>query len=97
MLKIHSEAYLLQNSLCGTEYFLVENRQKTGYDTYLPGNGLCIYHIDNSVNNNNNEWYPGHTSSGHYHVALEQADGLWNLEHNNGRGDAGDHISRFNK
>ena len=85
-----SEAYFLQNSLCGTEYFLVENRQKTSYDTYLPGNGLCIYHIDNSVNNNNNEWYPGHTSSGHYHAALEQADGLWNLEHNSGRGDAGD-------
>ena len=85
-----SEAYFLQNGLCGTEYFLIENRQKTGYDTYLPGNGLCIYHIDNSVNNNNNEWYPGHTSSGHYHVALEQADGLWNLEHNSGRGDAGD-------
>ena len=79
----NSETYLLWNSLCGSEYFLVENRQQTSYDTYLPGNGLCIYHIDNSVNNNNNEWYPGHTSSGHYHVALEQADGLWNLEHNN--------------
>ena len=75
------EAYLLQNSLCGTEYFLVENRQQTSYDTYLPGNGLCIYHVDNSVSNNNNEWYPGHTSSGHYRVALIQADGLWSLEH----------------
>ena len=85
-----SEAYLLQNNLCGTEYFLVENRQRIGYDTYLPGNGLCIYHIDNSANNNNHEWYPGNTSSGHYHVALEQADGLWNLEHNSNRGDAGD-------
>ena len=57
------EAYFLQNSLGGTEYFLVEKRQQTGYDMYLPGNGLCIYHIDNSVNNNRNEWYPGHTSS----------------------------------
>ena len=85
-----SEAYFLQNSFCGSEYFLCENRQKTGYDTYLPGSGLCIYHIDNSVNNNNHEWYPGHTSSGHYHVALEQADGKWSLEHNVGYGDAGD-------
>ncbi len=84
------EAYLLQNSLCGDEYFLVENRQQNGYDTYLPGNGLCIYHIDNNVNGNNDEWYPGHISSGHFHVALEQADGLWNLERNANRGDEGD-------
>ena len=83
----NSETYLLQNSLCGNEYFLVENRQQIGYDTYLPGNGLCIYHIDNSADNNNNEWYPGHISSGHYLVALEQADGCWNLERN-GSGDA---------
>ncbi|HTX17946.1 MAG TPA: M6 family metalloprotease domain-containing protein, partial [Bacteroidota bacterium] len=24
------------------EYFLVENRQQAGYDSYLPGNGLCV-------------------------------------------------------
>ncbi len=28
------------------EYFLFENRQKTGYDSALPGHGLLIYHID---------------------------------------------------
>ncbi len=67
----------------GDEYFLVENRQKTGYDTYLPGSGLCIYHIDEAVTTGNDkQWYPGHTGDGHYLVALEQADGLWDLEHN---------------
>ncbi|MGB8320867.1 MAG: M6 family metalloprotease domain-containing protein, partial [Ignavibacteriaceae bacterium] len=85
----NAEAYLLKNSLCGTEYFLVENRQKIGYDAYLPGSGLCIYHVDNSAANNNNEWYPGHTSSGHYKVALMQADGLWSLEHSSS-GNSGD-------
>ena len=84
------EIYLLWNNLCGSEYFLIENRQQINYDVYLPGNGLCIYHIDNSVINNNYEWYPGNTSSGHYHIALEQADGLWNLERKQGRGDEGD-------
>ncbi len=56
----------------------------------MPGNGLCIYHIDNAESNNNNEWYPGHTSSGHYHVALEQADGLWSLEQKSSLGYFGD-------
>ncbi len=28
------------------EYFLVENRQKVGFDAYLPGSGMIIYHVD---------------------------------------------------
>jgi M6 family metalloprotease-like protein len=75
----------------GSQYFLAENREKTGYDAALPGAGLCIYHVDESVGTqNDNEWYPGHTSSGHYLVALEQADGNWNLEKNVDSGTAGD-------
>ena len=75
----------------GDQYFLVENRQQVGYDAALPGSGLCIYHVDESVfTQNDNEWYPGHTGSGHYLVALEQADGLWQLEHGTNGGDGGD-------
>jgi immune inhibitor A len=78
----------------GTEYFLVENRQRTGYDSYLPGDGLLIWHIDETQlalsNPNDNEWYPGHTSSGNYAVALEQADGLYQLEQLVNSGDTGD-------
>ncbi len=67
----------------GDEYFLVENRQRTGYDAYLPGSGLCIYHVDeNVVTDNDRQWYPGYTFNGHYTVALEQADGDWDLENN---------------
>jgi immune inhibitor A len=65
------------------EYFLVANRQKTGYDAGLPGAGLLIWHVDENISDytaNDNEWYPGHTTYGHYKVALEQADGLWQLE-----------------
>jgi immune inhibitor A len=77
----------------GDEYFLAENRQKTGYDAYLPGSGLCIYHIDeNVVTDNDRQWYPSYTANGHYLVALEQADGTWDLERNvlYNYGDAGD-------
>lgn len=74
----------------GNEYYLVENRRRTGYDAYLPGDGLCIYHIDDYRSSNNDQWYPGYTTSGHYKVALEQADGFWNLERYQNGGDAGD-------
>lgn len=66
-----------------SEYFLVVNRQKTGYDSALPSEGLLIWHVDESIGDygaNDNEWYSGHTTFGHYKVALEQSDGLWELE-----------------
>jgi hypothetical protein len=72
------------------EYFLIENRQKIGYDASLPSSGMLIWHIDENQASNSNEWYPGHTSSGHLMVALEQADSLWQLEKNLNYGDSGD-------
>ena len=30
----------------GNEYFILENRQKTGWDQYLPGHGMLTWHID---------------------------------------------------
>jgi len=74
----------------GSEYFLVENRQRTGFDSYLPGSGLLIWHIDDAQDGNTGEWYPGLATSTHYQVALEQADGLYELERKSDHGDAGD-------
>ncbi|MCH7496375.1 MAG: M6 family metalloprotease domain-containing protein [Candidatus Marinimicrobia bacterium] len=75
----------------GDEYFILENRQLVGYDAALPGGGLHIYHIDETVGTqNDNQWYPTFTDSGHYLVALEQADGDWDLEHDIGVGNSGD-------
>ena len=71
---------LWTNGQTGSEYFLIENRQQTGYDATQRGNGLLIYHVDEAVYGNDNQWYPGHTDAGHYEVALEQADGLYDLE-----------------
>lgn len=55
------------------EYFLFENRQQEGYDAYLPGHGMLIWHIDfdeniwedNVVNNDPK----------HQRVDLIEADG----------------------
>ncbi|MCX6832803.1 MAG: M6 family metalloprotease domain-containing protein [candidate division Zixibacteria bacterium] len=92
---------LWTNGTIGNQYFLIENRRKIGYDAYLPSEGLQIWHIDENVSasiGNDNEWYPGHTTTGHYLVALEQADNLFALEKNLGSGDAGDPFpGSFNK
>jgi immune inhibitor A len=66
----------------GSEYFLVENRQRTGFDAKLPADGLLIWHID--------ENQAGNTDENHYKVALMQADGKRDMEADRNRGDAGD-------
>ncbi len=55
------------------EYYLIENRQKTGWDKHLPGHGMLAWHIDyvsskwwgNSVN----------TWTNHQCIDLVEADG----------------------
>lgn len=91
----HAKAYALwKDGSPGREYFLIENRQRIGFDGRLPGIGLCIWHVDEAkfARQNTQEWWPGKpTGDGkHYLVALEQADGAWDLEHRTNEGDAGD-------
>ena len=35
------------------DYYIIENRKRTGWDTYLPNNGLLIYHIKESYMGDN--------------------------------------------
>ena len=54
------------------EYFLIENRQQQGFDTFIPGHGMLAWHVDynfriwmnNSVNN----------SASHQYIDLLEAD-----------------------
>jgi M6 family metalloprotease-like protein len=71
-----------KNSTITNQYFLVENRQKIGFDKNLRNSGFLIFHVDDSQQGNQNE--------NRYKVDLEQADGLRNLNNNQNRGDAGD-------
>ncbi len=68
------------------EYFLVENRQKTGYDAGLPGCGLLIWHIDETRTATN----AANADETRKLVDLEEADGLNDLDNQADRGDAGD-------
>ena len=83
--------YLYTNGNSSTEHFLLVNRDTLGFDAYIYNPGILIYHIDTTVSTDNDrEWYPGYTDYGHYMVALEQADGRYDLEKGANRGDVGD-------
>ena len=66
----------------GNQYFLIENRQKIGFDVNLYDSGFLIFHVDDAVGGNQNE--------NHYKVDLEQGDGLRNLNTGQNNGDNGD-------
>jgi len=71
----------------GREYFLIENRRRTGRDGSLPDEGLAIWHVDEDGDNSHEQM----TSGSHYELSLEQADGLFQLERQRNQiGDAGD-------
>lgn len=83
---------LWTNGAGGNEYFLVENRRRKGFDQYIPGQGLAIYHIDETMGSitlgNRNQWIENVSPpTPHYWVALEQADGKFSLEKDENLGD----------
>ena len=78
----NAAAYKITYGMGSQEYLLIENRQLHGFDASLPGPGLIITRCDDSLSNNNNQ--------SHYMVGVLQADGLWDLDNDVDRGDAGD-------
>ena len=77
------------------EYFIIENRSKSGRDADLPDEGLAIWHVDEDGNNSNEQMTP----DSHYELSLEQADGDFLLESTRHFGDStdlyGEVIKRF--
>lgn len=62
------------------EFFMVEYRKKTGWDAYLPAEGMCIWHIDfnqTAWDNNEPNNYTGstQTNSSHMRVYLQPLSG----------------------
>lgn len=58
------------------EYFIIENRSRSGRDASLPDEGLAVWHVDEEGSNNNEQMTPAQ----HYELSLEQADGDFRLE-----------------
>lgn len=67
-----NEAYLIKTDN-ENEYFILENRQQSGWDKYIPGHGMLVWHIDYdddvwTYNTCNND-------VAHQYIDLEEADG----------------------
>ena len=69
-----------------TEYFILENRNKTGRDAALPSAGLTIWHVDELGDNSNEQ----RTPDLHFELSLEQADNKFELERGVNSGNTGD-------
>lgn len=56
------------------EYFLLENRQKKGWDQYIPGHGMLIWHIDY----NPSVWATNkcNNTPSHQYIDIEEADNI---------------------
>lgn len=79
-----SNADVLRLPVTGSssEYFLLSNRQKAGFDALIPGGGLIIEHVDENQLSNADE--------NHYLVDIEQCDGQQHLNKNQNQGDGAD-------
>ena len=67
------EAYILYNEGHPDEYYLLENRQKTGFDAALRGHGLLVLHVDY----NKEDWRSNsaNANKNHQEMTIIPADG----------------------
>ena len=72
-----------------TEYYLVENRHKSGRDANIPASGTAIWHIDEN-GDKDNQSLAYNTTNANYEVTLMQADNLWHFENYSNSGDTND-------
>lgn len=75
-------SYIIYNKANNNEYYLLENRQKTVWDSSLPGAGLLILHVDYDATAwNNNQ--PNDAPS-HQRMTWIPADNKYQYETSNG-------------
>ncbi|MDD2714519.1 MAG: M6 family metalloprotease domain-containing protein [Candidatus Wallbacteria bacterium] len=64
---------VIRAAINGTEYFLLENRQLTGFDSGIPGSGALVWHVDEQILTT--QWESGiNNNSSHYGVSVVEAD-----------------------
>ena len=83
---LSTTVYKVNTSVPG-EYFLLENKQQIGQDSFIKGSGLAIWHIDDNQRVTDNS---DNSDDSHRLVDLEQADGLGHLYTEDGNSDDGD-------
>jgi len=76
------ETYMVRNDAYPDEYYLLENRQRKGWDAELPGEGMLILYVDydhniweyNLVNTNNNDTSEGYPRNDHQRCTIFHAN-----------------------
>ena len=84
-----NKLYRYQKPGVSTEYYLFENRRKTGRDANIAASGIAIWHIDELGNKDNQSLVPN-TTHANYECTLVQADNLWHFQSNSNSGDSKD-------
>ena len=89
-----ADVWKYTNPFDSKQYYLIENRQRTGRDSNLPGGGILIWRCDET--GSNTSLTPQYGFSGaasnrfNAELSLEQADGLYELEQRTHTSDAND-------
>lgn len=76
-----NHAYSICNPIQSGEFYLLECRKRSGWDTYIPGDGMLVWHIDY----NNNRWIQNSVNNkgSHQYVDLIEADGVTEKRYRN--------------
>lgn len=72
-----------------SEFFLVQNRTKTGNDIQMPTSGILIFHVDATLNDAKDGFKYSNSWTEHKFMRLMEADGLEQIEQGKSA-DAGD-------
>ena len=77
------DVYMIKNAAHPDEYYLLENRQKKGWDAKTPAKGMLILHVDydpdiwsNNIVNSNCDGSDGYPFNDHQRCTIFHADGL---------------------
>ena len=79
----HTDVWKFENPDNPEEYYLIENRQKTGRDAGLPAAGVLIWHCNEAGSNtypSQLDVFPFKVHRLSHELSLEQADGLYQIE-----------------
>ena len=85
-MSMQGDFYIIYNDAHPDEYYLIENRQNQGWDTYMPASGLMISHVDydedvwynnipNTIVKEESAWQEGYTcGNDHERMTIFHAD-----------------------
>jgi M6 family metalloprotease-like protein len=63
-----------------TEFFMVQNRIRTGNDVRIPGDGLLVWHVDATLDAYGYDFLYNNSSTSHKLLRLMEADGFEEIE-----------------